>query len=402
MTTFFINPLPEAFRGLPWQKPLEAWAGTVAEVVDLPRGLSRHTVTFITEDGVLYALKSLPANQGQSELSVLRQAESLRLPVVSAFGLVILDDGSEVLITNYLVRSLPYRSLFMSSALERYRQSLMDAMAGLMVRLHLTGFYWGDCSLSNTLFRRDASILQAYLVDAECSAFYSAPLAPDLRLKDMEILEENVQLELTELASENCLPEGFSHYDTSTIIRRKYHQLWDLVNKQETIQSGEHYRIAERIRQLNLLGFSARDAQLIPTPQGDQLRLKISVTDRSYHRDKLFDITGMQVEEMQARTLVNEIEELRVRLSQERSQNVALDAAAYYWQEQIFKPIMNELSPLAIKRQKRQNEADPVLNADPAELYCQLLEHKWFLSERAQHDVGHHAALADYLRQFGE
>ena len=30
---------------------------------------------------------------------------------------------------------------------------LLDALVELLVRLHLSGFFWGDCSLSNTLFR---------------------------------------------------------------------------------------------------------------------------------------------------------------------------------------------------------------------------------------------------------
>ncbi len=402
MVTFYIDPMTDAFRSLPWQIPLETWAERSTLVVELPRGVSRHTVAFVNLEGVLYALKELPAGHGQNEQTLLRQAELLRFPVVEACGYVLLEGGAEVLVTRYLERSLPYRSIFMSQALERYRQSLVDAMAGLLVRLHLGGFYWGDCSLSNTLFRRDAGILQAYLVDAESSQFHPGPLAPDLRLNDLETMEANVQADLSELAADNCLPEGFNYYDTGAVIRRKYQLLWDFLNRVDIILPGETYRIAERVRQLNLMGFSARDVQLVPTAQGDQLRLKISVADRSYYRDQLSDLTGMQVEEMQARTLMNEIEEMRARLSQERGQAVALDAAAFYWQEQIYKPLMNDLAPLAARRQSRQNEADPVLNTDATELYCQVLEHKWFLSERAQANVGHQAALADYLRQFGE
>jgi hypothetical protein len=36
-----------------------------------------------------------------------------------------------------------------------------------------------------------------------------------------------------------------------------------------------------------------------------------------------------------------------------------------------------------------------------AELYCQVLEHKWYLSEQARQDVGHQAATEDFIRQFG-
>ena len=92
---------------------------------------------------------------------------------------------TNVLITRFLDRSLPYRSLFMRSSLVRYRDHLLDAMAGLMVQLHLNGVYWGDCSLSNTLFRRDAGTLQAYLVDAETSEVYSGYVSPTLRFHDL-------------------------------------------------------------------------------------------------------------------------------------------------------------------------------------------------------------------------
>jgi hypothetical protein len=35
---------------------------------------------------------------------------------------------------------------------------------------------------------------------------------------------------------------------------------------------------------------------------------------------------------------------------------------------------------------------------DPAEIYHEVLEHRWYLSERAQHDIGLDAAVADYVR----
>jgi hypothetical protein len=38
---------------------------------------------------------------------------------------------------------------------------------------------------------------------------------------------------------------------------------------------------------------------------------------------------------------------------------------------------------------------------DLAELYCQVLEHKWFMSERAGRDVGIVPALDDYLARAG-
>ena len=62
----------------------------------------------------------------------------------------------------------------------------MDAQVELMVRLHLAGVFWGDCSLSNTLFRFDAGALAAYLVDAETAEIHKQ-LSVGQREYDLDI-----------------------------------------------------------------------------------------------------------------------------------------------------------------------------------------------------------------------
>jgi len=128
---------------------------------------------------------------------------------------------------------------------------------------------------------------------------------------------------------------------------------------------------------------------LAATSEGDQLRLRVLVTDRNFHRDQLYNLTGLDVEEMQARQLMNEIRELRARLTREGNRSTPLSVAAYYWLERIFGPTVERLAQLTDA------------HTTQAELYCQMLEHKWYLSERAQRDVGHEAATQDYLANFG-
>ena len=69
--------------------------------------------------------------------------------------------------TRHLQYSLPYRSLFSHGLPHGSLPKILDALVVLMVRLHLSGFFWGDVSLSNVLFRRSAGEFAAYLVDAE-------------------------------------------------------------------------------------------------------------------------------------------------------------------------------------------------------------------------------------------
>lgn len=393
----FVTLRPDAplLHDLPWNLPLDAWKGNSDRLEDVPRGLSRHPIVFINDSGVLYALKELRADIAEREYNALRQIENANLPVVYPVGFVTTatERGKTgILITRYLDRSLPYRTLFMQPSLARYRQHLLDAIAGLLVQLHLAGVYWGDCSLSNTLFRRDAGKLQAYLVDAETVEFYADYFPPTMRAQDLEIMEENINGDLMDLNASGLIPfldPQVPLEDTGAYIRLRYQSLWDEITREDLIDPAERYRIHERIRALNDLGFSVGDVELAAVNGGDQLRLRVLVTDRNFHRDQLYNLTGLDVEERQARKLVNEIQELKATLSRNKNRSTPMSVAAFHWLETFYLPTVESLSPLVD------------VHTPPAELYCQVLEHKWYLSERAQHDVGHQAAVEDYLKQFG-
>jgi hypothetical protein len=388
-----LRPGHPDFLDLPWRAPLERWRGRCERLVDVQRGLSRHEVQFVSYHSAIYALKELPRGVAEREYDMLLELESRRLPAVTPVGhaRVRRDDGeneeTSVLITRYLDASLPYRTLFQNPGLVRYRERLLDAMAGLLVRLHLAGFYWGDCSLSNTLFRRDAGELRAFLVDAETTEHHDT-LGAGPRRQDLLILEENIAGDLSDLEMLAELPGSLDAFDTGTHIRERYEQLWAEVNREEFVVPGEQWRIQERIRKLNALGFSVGEVELEATGEGDRLRMRTIVTDRDYHRHEFHNLTGLVAGERQAELMLNEIRELKATLAKKLDRSVALSEAAFQWQRERWEPAMKALSPLIAPGE------------DPAELYCQVLEHKWFLSERAQRDVGVAAAMADYVEKF--
>jgi hypothetical protein len=379
------------FLDLPWHLPLEEWnLETCPRLVEMPRGLSRHTVVFVSYGAGIYALKEIPARVGQREYDILRGLEEHRLPAVTAVGIARVRAPDEpeqemgVLLTQFLASSLPYRVLFMNKGLERYRERLLDAMASLLVRLHLGGFYWGDCSLSNVLFRRDAGELQAYAVDAETSELHPK-LSDGQRELDLLIMEENITGGLADLAALVELPRTLDVYETAPSIRQRYERLWSEINKEISITPSESYRIHERIRALNELGFSVSEVDLVASGDGSQLRMRTIVTDRDYHRHQLHNLTGLVAEERQAALLLNEVRELKATLTREVNRSVPLSVAAFRWLDERFRPTLARL----------QRELGPP--ADEAELYCQVLEHKWFLSERAKRDVGLEVAVKEYV-----
>jgi hypothetical protein len=379
------------FLDLPWGLPLDRWdTEKCPRLVQVSRGLSRHTVLFVGYGPAIYALKELPEPVGQREYDLLRVLEERRLPAVSPVGLARTRPGEagagerQVLVTRHLDGSLPYRALFVQQGLERYRERLLDAMAGLLVRLHLAGFFWGDCSLSNTLFRRDAGELQAFAVDAETSEAHER-LTDGQRLLDLEIMEENVTGELADVAAMASPPPSLSDLETGASTRHRYERLWAETTRELSVAPTESYRVHERIRALNELGFSVSEIELVASEDGRQLRLRTIVTDRDYHRHALHGLTGVVAGERQAALMLNEIRALQGTMSPALGQSAPLGVAAFRWLEERFAPAVEKL-------RARFGPA-----ADTAELYCQVLEQKWFLSEQAKKDVGLERALEEYL-----
>jgi hypothetical protein len=127
---------------------------------------------------------------------------------------------------------------------------------------------------------------------------------------------------------------------------------------------------------------------LVAAAEGSHLRLRTIVTDRDYHRHQLHSLAGLAATEHQASLLLEEIRQLRAVLSRELSRSVPLSMAAQRWLEDRYHVTVVRLAPLI----------GP--GTDVAELYCQVLEHKWFLSEQEQRDVGMDTAIDDYLEHF--
>jgi hypothetical protein len=396
---FVPEKLPEYpdFADLPWELKPDEWTKDELRLEEVQHGISRHPVVFVNFDGSLYVIKELPERIAQKEYDLLSQMQEHSLPCVKPIGYatVMRKTGpSSVLFTRYLEASMPYRYLFISNAVDRLQTHLLDAISGLLVQLHSNGFYWGDCSLSNILFRRDAGALQAYLVDAETVEFHLPRLSPMLRYHDLEIMQENIHGELTELQTDEHLSLSYPIQETGAYIQQRYRRLWEEITREDIFTQNELYRVQERIRALNSLGFSVKDIELNNEDHGNILKLRIFVSDRNFHRNQLLEFTGLYAEDRQAQQIINEINELKANFSQAGNPNISLQAVASHWFEHVYQPVIEQLRPII------NSSVHPKFNADPIELYCQILEHKWYLSERARHDVGHQAAVEDFIKQF--
>jgi hypothetical protein len=386
---FVFSPPAEAAAGLldlPWDQRLEEWADPrIVEVRQ--RGISRHIVRFAEEGGVVYALKEITPQLARREYKLLRELTDLKLPVVEVLGVVVdrPHDLDAVLVTKYLDYSVSYRALFSNPRGAEPVGRLLDALVELIARLHLAGFYWGDCSLSNTLFRLDAGALSAYLVDAETGELYPA-LSPKQREYDVFLAATNVGGELLDLEAGGLLPEGFDVLAVADEIPRRYAALWDELTREELLQPGEQrYRIAERLRRLNELGFDVDEVEITETPEGNRVRIRTRVAEPGHHRRLLYMRTGLDAEEGQARRLLNDIASFRGYLEQKEKRILPDAVVANRWLAEVYDPIV-----AAIPAELRER-------LQPAEVFHEILEHRWYLSEGAGRDVGTTAAARSYF-----
>jgi hypothetical protein len=375
------------FLALPWSVPLSRWDATTVPIRDVPVGPSRHLVRFVEVDGRMWALKELPLRTARREYENLREMEERSLPAVRPAGIVVQPFAdTAILATRYLDASWQYRRLLMRlpSPMRKHRERLFDAMAALLVDLHRTGVYWGDCSLANTLFKRDGQRLQAWLVDAETSSVHPS-LSDGQRAMDLDILVENVAGGLLDLAARMEEPPEVTAQLFAEVegVRQRYCELWDVLHDEPTVHLGDRHEIEARLRRLNDLGFAVEEVRLVgDSPDSETLRLQFLVAERGFHAEELRKRTGMTVGEGQATILLNDLRAFHAHVQQQQQEPIPEEEAVRRWLDEVFRPGM-AAAHAAVGRA-----------GDPIQAYCDLLEVRWLLSERAGADVGDGPALA--------
>lgn len=380
------RPDPALLR-LPWALPLEQWT---EHVVPLPRGLSRHVVRIVRLGDATYAVKETTEEMAFREYRMLRDLQRIGLPAVHPQGVVtgrVGEDGEELpaaLLTQHLQFSLPYRSLFSHGLTADNLPSLVDAMVVLLVRLHLADFYWGDVSLSNVLFRRSAGGFAAYLVDAETGEL-RPQLSRQMREYDLTVATENVFAELLDLQASDSLDHEVQAHEIITMLEERYHALWNELTAPEEFSVAEMWRIEQRVARLNELGFDVDELDIVTDWDGEQIRIQPKVVEEGHHRRELQALTGLNVEDAQAQRMLNDIASFTAHFDLGREDR---SLVANRWLTQVYEPIIALVPPEARGK------------LEPAEIFHEILEHRWYLSERAGHEVNIFDTARDYIDNY--
>lgn len=382
-----------AVAGLPWNRSLELWPEDPA--LAEKRGISRHVVRLVrsTDDpeSEVYAVKETVSEFANREYKILRELKQLDAPTVQSVAVIegrTDDDGEELpcaLVTRFLPYSLPYRVLLSGKDVTAEDVTLMaNALALLLVRLHLLGFWWGDCSLSNTLFRRDAEGYAAYLVDAETGEFQKT-LSDGQREHDLEIAHFNVAAELEDLALSGLLYPGMDPIRASTALIKRYHRLWSALKERQVLDPKDRHAVERAMRQLHDLGFAVEEVSVLMEDSDEKvgkLYFQPKLVAAGYHKNRLRELMGLDTEELQAKRLLASFDRYRGR---ENSPKPPVHDSARRWLEEVFNPTVALVPPELSGR------------IELAQFFHEVLEHRWYLSEKAGHDVGLEFAARSYV-----
>lgn len=375
-----------ALLDLPWNVPLELWPDET--IATLPKGISRHLVRFVHFGGHIVAIKETSAELARREYDLLRTLQRLDIPCVVPVAVVTnraTDEGEELapaLVTRHLKFSLPYRALYSQSLRPDTATRLVDALAVLLARLHIIGFFWGDVSLSNTLFRRDAGAFAAYLVDAETGKLYDGGLSNGQRENDLEIGRVNIAGELLDLQAGGRLDEGVDPVAVADGIVRSYRSLWRELTESESFPESERWRISERVERLNDLGFDIEELSIRKDETGTQVRIQPKVVDAGHHSRRLLRLTGLDAGENQARRLLNDLDSYR---AADDRKSLDEEMVAHEWLVKVFEPVIRSI-PKDLRGK-----------LEPAEVFHQLLDHRWYISQNEARNVPLAEALTSYL-----
>ena len=380
-----------AVTGLPWNIPLEEWPED--PLLAEKRGISRHIVRLVRSsdepDSEVYAVKETVAEFANREYKILRELKQLDSPSVQSIAVIegrTDKNGEELpcaLVTRFLPYSLPYRVVLSDKSVTAEDVTLMaNALALLLVRLHLLGFWWGDCSLSNTLFRRDAESFAAYLVDAETGEFQTR-LSDGQREHDLEIAFFNVAAELEDLQLSGVLYEGMDPIRASEAVQRRYRRLWSALKDPKKLDPSDRHAVERAMRELHDLGFAVEEVQVALDNETHMLSFQPRLVAAGYHSAKLKNRLGLDAQELQAKRILASFDRWYARQPEKSSK----DEMAKEWLDSVFFKILG-LIPLELQGR-----------VEKAQMFHEILENRWYMTEKAGFDVGLEVAAEAYINE---
>jgi hypothetical protein len=160
--------------------------------------------------------------------------------------------------------------------------------------------------------------------------------------------------------------------------------LWSALKDRQVLDPTDRHAVERAMRQLHDLGFAVEEVS-VSMEEGEnsgKLVFQPKLVAAGYHKNRLRELVGLETEELQAKRLLASFDRFRGR---EKTPKPPVSDSAKRWLDEVFRPTVNLIPPELEGR------------IELAQFFHETLEHRWYLSEKAGHDVGLDFAARAYI-----
>src|SRR5690606_32441128 len=196
--------------------------------------------------------------------------------------------------------------------------------------------------------------------DAETGELHDR-LTDGQRAYDLEVARVNIIGELMDLEAGELLEGEIDTVAVGGLLVERYEELWAELTEAESFDTGELWRVAARIERLNSLGFDVGELDITTDVSGTTVRIQPKVVDAGHHSRRLLRLTGLDVEENQARRLLNDLDGYAVATDRQGEDE---DFVAHDWLTNVFEPAVRAVPPRLRGK------------LEPAQMFHEMLDHR--------------------------
>ena len=186
-----------------------------------------------------------------------------------------------------------------------------------------------------------------------------------------------------DLQAGGLVDEDFDVTIVGDYLEKRYHDLWNDLTGSERIPADEIWRVGARAERLGQLGFDIGQVEIESDEDGDFLSFAPRVVEAGHFQRRVKDLTGLEVQEEQAKRIYTDIVTYQRRKKMEK---IPLRLVATTWLERVYLPTISAIPD------------DLRAKLEPAQIFHEVLEHRWFMSEKAGHHIHTRKAVKDYIR----
>jgi hypothetical protein len=194
----------------------------------------------------------------------------------------------------------------------------------------------------------------------------------------------NVAAELEDLSLSGVLYPGMDPVRAAEAVIRRYRRIWAALKERQLLDPKDRHAVERAMRVLHDLGFAVEEVSITIDGDTQMLSFQPKLVAAGYHTARLRELMGIDTEELQAKRLLASFDRYRAR---EEKSGASVTEMAKKWFLEVFEPTINRV-PESMRGR-----------VEHAQMFHEILENRWYLSEAQGVDVGLNYATDNYVTE---